>query len=227
MRDERPGRGAHRPPTAEGEASMATRQSGRTPDFGDSERYDRIAHTLRRGALAVLIPALAIAAFFWTSPDVAVRSVVLRALIVYGFVLLVMRLAGKRTLSEMSTFDLVVVLIISEAIQPAMTADDTRMTTAALLVLTILAADAILGLLKDKSQAANRLLDDVPTVLIKDGQLRRQAMARERIDEDDILEAARENLGLHSLDQIRFALLERTGGISVIPWASESTPRAR
>ena len=207
---------------------MATaRQSGKTPQFGDSERYDRIAHTVRRGALAILVPALAIAAFFWTSPDVAVGSVVLRALLVYGFVLLVMRLAGKRTLAEMSTFDLVVVLIISEAIQPAMTADDTRMTTAALLVLTILAADAVLGLLKDKSQAANRLLDDVPTVLIKDGKLRRQAMARERIDEDDILEAARENLGLHSLDQIRFALLERTGGISIIPWPPEATPRAR
>jgi uncharacterized membrane protein YcaP (DUF421 family) len=207
---------------------MATApESGKTPQFGDSERYDRIAHTLRRGALAVIVPVLAVAAFFWTSPDVAVRSVVLRALLVYGFVLLVMRLAGKRTLAEMSTFDLVVVLIISEAIQPAMTADDTRMTTAALLVLTILAADAVLGLVKDKSQVANRLLDDVPTVLIKDGKLRRQAMARERIDEDDILEAARENLGLHSLDQIRFALLERTGGISIIPWSTEPTPRAR
>jgi uncharacterized membrane protein YcaP (DUF421 family) len=138
-----------------------------------------------------------------------------------------MRLAGKRTLAEMSTFDLVVILIISEAIQPAMTADDTRMTTAVLLVLTILATDAMLGLVKDRSQTANRLLDDIPTVLVKEGKLRREAMARERIEEDDILEAAREKLGLDSLDQIRFALLERTGGISIIPWPTESTPRAR
>jgi uncharacterized membrane protein YcaP (DUF421 family) len=206
---------------------MPARRSGKPPEFGESDRYDRIAHNLRRGALAVIIPALAIAAFFWTTPGVAIPSVVLRAFLIYGFVLLVMRVAGKRTLAEMSTFDLVVVLIISEAIQPAMTADDTRMTTAVLLVLTILAADAMLGLLKEKSQTANRLLDDVPTVLIKDGKLRKQAMARERIDEDDILEAARENLGLHSLDQIRFALLERTGGISIIPWPPEPTPRAR
>jgi uncharacterized membrane protein YcaP (DUF421 family) len=108
-----------------------------------------------------------------------------------------------------------------------MTADDTRMTTAVLLVLTILATDAMLGLVKERSQTANRLLDDIPTVLVKEGKLRREAMARERIEEDDILEAAREKLGLDSLDQIRFALLERTGGISIIPWPTESTPRAR
>jgi uncharacterized membrane protein YcaP (DUF421 family) len=206
---------------------MPTRRSGNKPKFGDSERYDRIAHNLRNGAWAVIVPALIVAAFFWNSPDAAIPSVVVRAFLIYAFVLLVMRLAGKRTLAEMSTFDLVVILIISEAIQPAMTADDTRMTTAVLLVLTILATDAMLGLVKERSQTANRLLDDIPTVLVKEGKLRREAMARERIEEDDILEAAREKLGLDSLDQIRFALLERTGGISIIPWPTESTPRAR
>lgn len=195
--------------------------------FGDSDRYDRIAHRLRIGAWTVILPGLVLAAFVWTSSDVAVPSVVLRAFLLYGFMLLVMRLAGKRTLAELSTFDLVVLLIISEAIQPALVADDTRMTTAVLLVLTIIGTDAILGLIKDKSHVAGQLLDDVPTVLVKEGRLRKEAMAREKIEEDDILEAAREKLGLDSLDQIRFALLERTGGISIIPWPPEPTPRAR
>ena len=197
------------------------------PHFGESERYDRIAHRLRNGAWAIILPGLVVAAFLWMSPGVALSSVVLRAFVIYGFMLLVMRLAGKRTLAELSTFELVVLLIISEAIQPALVADDSRMTTAMLLVFTIVGTDAVLGLVKDKSRLASRLLDDIPTVLVQDGKLRKEAMARERIEEDDILEAARERLGLDSLDQVRFALLERTGGISVIPWPPEPTPRSR
>ena len=81
--------------------------------------------------------------------------------------------------------------------------------------------------MKFKSQKASELLDDIPTVLVRDGVADRDALTRERLDEDDIMEAARRRLGLERFDQVRFAILERTGGISVIPWPPDATPRSR
>jgi uncharacterized membrane protein YcaP (DUF421 family) len=206
---------------------MAKRRGASRPRFGDDEPFDRIAHRIRIGAWAVVLPALIVAAFFWQAPDHEVPSSVLRAAIIYILVLAVMRLAGKRTLAELTTFDLVVLLIISEAIQPALVADDTRIVSAILIVLTILGIDATLGLVKEKSPKAAKVLDDVPSVLVRDGVVNVEALERERIDTDEILEAARHQLGLESFDQVRFAILERTGGISIIPWPPDATPRAR
>lgn len=199
------------------------------PHFGENERFDRIAHRLRTAGWWVVLPLLAVGAFTATMPSQAVPSAVARAAIIYAFVLLVIRLAGKRTLAELSTFDLVVLLIVSEAIQPALVADDTRITSAMLIVLTFVGIDALLGLVKFKSYRASVLLDDLPTVLVRDGVTIQDALMRERLDEDDIMEAARRQLGLERFEQVRFAILERTGGISVIPWppGADATLRAR
>ena len=200
------------------------RRRSASPDFGDDERYDRIAHRIRIAAWGILVPTLVVAAFLWKAPEHEIPSTVLRAAVIYVFVLAVMRLAGKRTLAELTAFDLVVILIISEAIQPALTADDSRLVSAVLIVLTILAIDAALGILKDKSRTAAKVLDDIPSVLVRDGVVNQDALDREKIDEDDIMEAARHQLGLESFDQVRFAILERTGGISIIPWGTGTTP---
>lgn len=203
--------------------------AGRRPTplhFGENERLDQIVHRLRVAAWWIILPGLGAAAFFWRTPGSAVASTVLRAAILYVFVLAVVRLAGKRTLAELSTFDLVVLLILSEAIQPALVAEDSRLTSALLVVLTIVGIDAILGLLKFKSPTASQWLDDIPTVLVRDGVPNEPAMTRERVDEQDIMEAARRQLGLEHFEQVRFAILERTGGISVIPWP-DATPPAR
>lgn len=197
------------------------------PNFGENERLDRIAHRLRTAGWFAVIPLLVVGAFSITVPSHFVPSTVARAAIIYAFVLLVIRLAGKRTLAELSTFDLVVLLIMSEAIQPALVADDTRITSAMLIVLTFVGIDALLGFIKFKSHKASELLDDVPTVLVRDGVTDQDALKRERLSEDDIMEAARHRLGLERFDQVRFAILERTGGISVIPWPPDATPRSR
>ena len=101
------------------------------------------------------------------------------------------------------------------------------MTSALVIVMTFVAADAVLAFVKQKSEGAARVLEDIPTVLVRDGITNDEAMERERIDRDDILEAGRKDLGLETFDQIRFAILERTGGISVIPWGPGASPRAR
>jgi uncharacterized membrane protein YcaP (DUF421 family) len=205
---------------------MAAGRQSPGPQIGEDERFDRAAHRLRVIAWWIVLPLLVVGAFTNQVQDHAVPSTVLRAAIIYGFVLLVVRLAGKRTLAELSTFDLVVLLIMSEAIQPALVADDTRITSAMLLVGTFVAIDFLLAILKDKSPSASRALDDIPTILVREGKPNQEALTRERVDEDDIMEAARRDHALERFDQIRFAILERTGGISIIPWP-EVTPRAR
>ena len=206
---------------------MPARREDEQRHFGDDERFDRIAHRVRVAAWWVLLPVLVIGAFTNQTPGEAIPSAVLRALIIYVFVLFIVRLAGKRTLAELSTFDLVVLLIVSEAIQPALVADDNRITSAMLIVATFVGIDFLLGYLKDRSPVASRLLDDIPTILVRNGEVNRAALKRERIDEEDIMEAARRQLGLEHFAEVRFAILERTGGISVIPWPAEPTPRSR
>jgi uncharacterized membrane protein YcaP (DUF421 family) len=140
-----------------------------------------------------------------------------RAAAVYLFLLLVFRISGQRTLAQITTFDLVLLLIISEAIQQALIGDDDSMTNAALIVLTLAALNVFLSVLKQHSKTAEKLLEDVPLVLVSEGRILHDRMNRVRVDEDDILEAARVSHGLERLDQIRFAVLERSGEISIIP----------
>jgi uncharacterized membrane protein YcaP (DUF421 family) len=141
----------------------------------------------------------------------------LRALVMYTVLLVVFRFAGKRTLSEITPFDLLLLLIISETTQRALVVDNQSFTHSAILILTFVLIDIGLSLLKQHSDTAARVLEGTPVVLIADGITNQRAMNMERVGEDDILETARAVHGLESLDQIKFAILERTGKISIIP----------
>ena len=142
---------------------------------------------------------------------------VIRAAAVYLFLLIVFRLSGQRTLAQITTFDLVLLLIISEAIQQALIGNDNSMINAALIVLTLAGLNVALSVLKQRSKLAERVLEDVPLVLVSDGRVLQERMDKVRVDTDDILEAARESHGLERLDQIKMAVLERSGEISIIP----------
>lgn len=142
---------------------------------------------------------------------------VIRGLIVYAFLLLVFRISGKRTLSEATTFDLVLLLIISETTQQAMVGNDHSMTNAALLILTLVGADILLSLVKQWFPVLEPMLDGTAVILVRDGQPLKDRMDRERVDAEDILEAARLQLGLEEMSQIKLAVLERGGKISVVP----------
>ena len=144
---------------------------------------------------------------------------VLRGVIVYVFLLVVFRLSGKRTLSEATAFDLVLLLIISETTQQAMVDNDHSMTNGALLILTLVGADIVLSLLKQWLPALDPILDGTAVILVRDGKVLQERLNRERVDSKDILEAARLQLGLENLDQVKLAVLERGGKISVVPMA--------
>jgi uncharacterized membrane protein YcaP (DUF421 family) len=142
---------------------------------------------------------------------------VIRGLIVYFFLLVIMRVSGKRTLMESSPFDLVLLLIISETTQQAMVGGDHSMTNAALLILTLVGADIALSVAKQRSRLLERWLEGIPLVVVRDGEVIRDRMDRERVDENDVLEAGRLYHGVETMEQIKYAVLERDGKISVVP----------
>ena len=142
---------------------------------------------------------------------------ILRGVAVYTFLLVVFRLCGKRTLSQTTPFDLVLLLIISETTQQAMVNSDHSMTNGGILVLTLVGADILLSYMKQWFPSLDPVLDGTAVILVKNGELLQDRLKRERVDCNEILEAARLQLGLESLDQIKLAVLERSGKISVVP----------
>lgn len=142
---------------------------------------------------------------------------VIRPALVYLFLLVLLRLTGKRTLAQITTFDFVLLLIISEATQQALIGEDNSMINAAIVVATLIGLNVFLSLLKQRYRWVDRILDDIPLVIVADGQPLKDRMDKARVDEDDVLDAAREIHGLERMDQIRHAILERDGQISIIP----------
>jgi uncharacterized membrane protein YcaP (DUF421 family) len=142
---------------------------------------------------------------------------VIRAAAVYLGLLVLFRLAGNRSIGQITAFDFVLLLIISEAIQQAMITSDYSMTNAFLIVVTLIGLDIMMSLWKQRSARFEKILDGVPVLLIENGKMRSDVMKRERVDENDILVAAREMHGLERIDQIKHAIVESSGGISIVP----------
>jgi uncharacterized membrane protein YcaP (DUF421 family) len=142
---------------------------------------------------------------------------VLRVALVYLFLMALFRLAGRRTLADVSPFDFVLLLIISELVQQAIVADDPSLTNAVILCSTLVALDIGLTLLKQRSPRFERMLEGRAVLLVEHGEPLPDALAKMRIDTRDILAAARLSQGLERMEQIRFAVLEKTGGISIVP----------
>ena len=142
---------------------------------------------------------------------------ILRALTIYLVLLLVFRLAGRRTLMQMTSFDFVLLLIISEACQNAMLGNDYSITAGILAIVTLVGADILFSHWKHRSATVERWLDGLPMIIVENGVPLKPLMDRARIDEEDVLADARQGPGLERMDQIKYAVLEASGGISVIP----------
>jgi uncharacterized membrane protein YcaP (DUF421 family) len=147
---------------------------------------------------------------------------VVRGVVVYFFLLLVFRVAGKRTLSDATTFDLVMLLIISETTQQAMINNDHSITNSFLLITTLIGTSISLSLLKQRWPRLDAWLEGVPLLIVEDGKMHRARMKRARVDENDLLEAARSEQGLERMDQIKHAVLERSGRITIVPKSVDS-----
>jgi len=146
---------------------------------------------------------------------------VLRAAAIYLVLMVLFKIAGRRSLAELTTFDLVLLMMIGEATQQALLGDDFSIVNAVLVIVTLIAIDIGFSLIKQRSLWFSRLLDGEATILVEQGRVLYKRLKLARLDEDDILEASRSSQGIIAIGQIKFAILERNGKISIIPYGSE------
>jgi uncharacterized membrane protein YcaP (DUF421 family) len=142
---------------------------------------------------------------------------VLRAAAVYLFLLLVFRAFGKRSLAQITTFDFVMLLIVAETTQQALLGEDFSITNSFLLISPLLVLDRLLSFIKRRSTWFESVSEGRPLVIVKDGKPLEERMEKSGVDTEDVLAAARELQGLERLEQIKFAILERSGLITIIP----------
>jgi uncharacterized membrane protein YcaP (DUF421 family) len=144
---------------------------------------------------------------------------VIKTAIVYVLLLVLMRLAGRRTLGKINTFDLVLVLIIGGATQRALLGQDYSVTNALLVVVTVIVMDVLFSLIERDSPAFSKLVNGTPLIVVQDGQPLVGRLRRARLTADEVLAAARRSHGIYRFEDIKFAILEASGDISIIPAA--------
>ncbi|MCF4996598.1 DUF421 domain-containing protein [Pseudomonas syringae] len=141
---------------------------------------------------------------------------VIRAAVMYAALMILFKIAGRRSLAELTTFDFVLLMIMGEATQQALLGDDFSLTNAIIVIITLIAIDVGLSLLKRRSAAVSKLIDGGPTIIVEDGKILHERLRRSRLVEADLMEAARSSQGIETVDEIKFAILERNGKISII-----------
>ena len=156
----------------------------------------------------------------------ALAEIVLRTSAVYVALLIGIRIAGKRELGQMSPFDLVVVLIIANAVQNAMVGSDTSLTGGLLAAFVLLLVNWIVGRLRLRFSWLERDITGHATLLVNGGHFIEPNMRREGIDEDDVYMAMREH-GVDKVNQVEIAILEVDGTISIVPKQSGASHHTR
>jgi uncharacterized membrane protein YcaP (DUF421 family) len=147
-------------------------------------------------------------------PSVGVAELMLRAVIVYFFIFALLRLFGKRHVGEMAPFDIVVLLLLSECVHKALLGNDASVTGGLVTTATIVGVNALLGYASWRNKSVARLFGGRPRILVRNGRVFRDVLAREQITHSELLEALRRE-GCTSLRRVRYAVLENDGGISV------------
>jgi uncharacterized membrane protein YcaP (DUF421 family) len=142
---------------------------------------------------------------------------VIKSVVVYLVLWLMIRASGRRTLGQLTVFDFILFLMVGGLAQRALTAQDYSLTHAFLIIATFVIMDIAVSFLERDVPSIGRILKGVPTVVVENGQVLSARLRRARLTEEEILEAARRNYGLERMDEIKFAIFEASGQISIIP----------
>jgi len=148
-------------------------------------------------------------------------ELVLRSVLVYALFLAALRLSGKRELGQFTIFDLALVLLAANALQPAITGPDASLTAAIIIVVTLFVLNRLVAMARDRSVLLKRILDFEPRTIAADGKWIAAALEKEGLDDDDLSAALREH-GLDSIDQVKLAVLEHDGSISIVAKEGET-----
>ncbi|WP_158791993.1 DUF421 domain-containing protein [Granulicella sp. L60] len=139
----------------------------------------------------------------------------IRAILFYVFLVLVVRIVGRRPGKQITPFEFVLVFFMGGLALTAMVGDDASLTNAFLQILTIAFVHFLIATARTKSNVLARLLDGTPLILLDNGQWRSRTLSKMRIQDDDVMAQARDQ-GIATLDRIEIAILERNGQISII-----------
>jgi uncharacterized membrane protein YcaP (DUF421 family) len=150
-------------------------------------------------------------------------QIVIRALVLYAFVYLVLRAVGRKELSELTSFELVILIVLGDLIQQGVTGDDRSITGAALAVATFALLTVALSYTSFRFKKLQPTLDGEPAIVVLHGKVQHKLLATQRLDEDDVKEAAREQ-GIADLDEIDVGVLEADGKFSFLRHDGERPP---
>jgi uncharacterized membrane protein YcaP (DUF421 family) len=139
-----------------------------------------------------------------------------RSVAVYGFLLLVLRLAGKREIAQLNNFDFVVLLLLSNTVQNAIIGDDNSLWGGLFGAAVLLAANRVVVQASYRSPRLTRLFQGVQTVLVRDGRTVRRNLRKELITNEELMAAIRRQ-GVSKLSDVQLAALEPTGALTVEP----------
>src|SRR4051812_996351 len=142
-------------------------------------------------------------------------DIVLRGIVVFFALYILMRIIGRRELSKLEPFDLILLIILGDAVQQGLTQDDYSLTGAMLAIGTIAVLQVGMSYFNFRIPRLRPLLQGEPIVIVRDGEPIEGNLARERLTMDDIAEAAR-GQGIASLDEVAWAVMETSGSISFI-----------
>ena len=159
----------------------------------------------------------------WT-PSLSIVELIFRGVVVYLVIFALLRFIGKKHVGELSPFDLVVLLIISETVDGSLIGDDDSLTGGLISAVTLVAVVQIVGYLTWRFRKAGRLVEGVPRILVRHGHVNNRVLDEEQVTRAELIEALRRE-GHTSLTGIRFAVLETDGSITLA--AREQANHAR
>ncbi len=153
-----------------------------------------------------------------TIPDLgsSLPEIIVRTAIVYLFLVAILRITGKREVGQMSILELIVILIISDAVQNSMVGDNTTLWGGLVAVVTLIVLDNLIKALTRRSHRLREAIEGEPRLLVRDGRLLEKALMEEHVEASDVRAAIRAE-GLARVDEVRLAVLETDGSISIIP----------
>jgi len=146
--------------------------------------------------------------------SISLGELIARAAIVYFFLFVMLRFGGKKHVGELSPFDLVVLLIISETVNGALIADDNSLVGGLVSAGTLVAIVQIISYMTWRNKAAERLFEGSPKILVRHGHVDKEMMAREQITPSELNKTLRRE-GHTSLTKIRYVVLENDGSMTV------------
>jgi uncharacterized membrane protein YcaP (DUF421 family) len=155
----------------------------------------------------------------WT-PQVDVLELIVRGIVVYLILFVLLRFIGKKHVGELSPFDLVVLLIISETVDGSLIGDDHSLTGGLISAATLVVLVQIVGFFTWKFKNVEKFVDGVPRILVRHGEVRGSVLKEEQITRAELLEALRRE-GCSALTKVRFAMLETDGSITLAKRDSE------